>query len=377
MRAWLFQDPKQKKLLGDDAPWCVGYYDPDGKRKQQSAGAKSRAEKLLRKIEGELAAGVYQSRSRKTWKEFREEYDAKILPRLAIKSQLSMKTALGHFERIISPAKVAGIKAATIDEFIAKRSGEPGRKIESTVSAATINHDLRHIKAALNVAKEWGYLPAVPRIRMVREEQRIGQVITPEHFKLIYEAADKARRPELSQCSAEEWWQALLVFALTTGWRIEEILAFKRDDLDLTTGAIVTRAGDNKGKRDDTDHLPAAALEHIKAVVGFGPMVFEWPHDHRTLWTEFHDIQRAAGIHLPCRDADKHKCGETCHVYGFHALRRGYATLNADTMPAAVLQRKMRHKSFTTTLRYIGLADKMKAAAEKVYVPDFLTKAGG
>lgn len=46
-------------------------------------------------------------------------------------------------------------------------------------------------------------------------------------------------------------------------------------------------------------------------------------------------------------------------------------------MPATVLQRKLRHQCIPITLRYIGLADKMKAAAEKVYVPDFLTKAGG
>lgn len=36
----------------------------------------------------------------------------------------------------------------------------------------------------------------------------------------------------------------------------------------------------------------------------------------------------------------------------------------------------MRHKSFTATLRYIGLADKMKKSSEKVFVPDFLRRKG-
>ncbi len=49
--------------------------------------------------------------------------------------------------------------------------------------------------------------------------------------------------------------------------------------------------------------------------------------------------------------------------------------MNAQNMPAVVLQRKMRHKSFETTRRYIELADKLKAAAVEVKVPDFLRTA--
>lgn len=130
-------------------------------------------------------------------------------------------------------------------------------------------------------------------------------------------------------------------------------------------------------KRDDIDRLPAVESDHVKKMIDFLPLVFSWPHDRKTLWAEFHRIQKAAGIKLACSTAGDHECTDSCQYYGFHALRRGYATLNADTMPALVLQRKMRHKSFTTMLRYIGLSDKMKKAAERVYVPTFLTGAGG
>ncbi len=75
---------------------------------------------------------------------------------------------------------------------------------------------------------------------------------------------------------------------------------------------------------------------------------------------------------LPCRNSHKHECTGACHPSGFHSLRRGYATLNADRMSASVLQRKMRHRSYKTTRRYIELAEKMQTAAEVVYVPEFM-----
>ena len=67
MRAWTFQDHRQKKKLGDKAPWSAGWIDPEGSKRSKRIGSKSRAEKYARKKEGELAAGTYQNESRKHW----------------------------------------------------------------------------------------------------------------------------------------------------------------------------------------------------------------------------------------------------------------------------------------------------------------------
>jgi len=375
MRAWIFQDTRQKKRLGESkCPWSVGWIDPNWNRRSKRIGSKSMAEKFRRKIEGEMAAGIYKNDSRKKWPQFRAEYEERILPLKAVNTRNAIRTTMCHFERICGPRKIAAIKTAMMDDFVARRCNDPGRKPGSKVTPATINHDLRHLKAALQVAHDWGYLTTMPKFRKVREPEEIGPVVTPEHFEAMYLACDSATMPKGLSCEPQVWWRGLLVYALTTGWRIDEILSFRRDDLNLESGEIVTRAANNKGNRDDIDHIPAATLDHVRAIISFSALVFYWPHHRRTLDTQFHRIQEEAGIHLTCPKADEHICTDACHRYGFHALRRAYATLNVDTMSAPMLQKKMRHKSFQTTLGYIKLADKMKKSAEQVYVPDFLQK---
>ena len=74
MKVWTFQDHRQKQKLGAKAPWSVGWVDPEEKRRSKRVGLKSAAEKYLRKVEGELAAGVYENKSRKQWSDFRAEF---------------------------------------------------------------------------------------------------------------------------------------------------------------------------------------------------------------------------------------------------------------------------------------------------------------
>ncbi len=44
--------------------------------------------------------------------------------------------------------------------------------------------------------------------------------------------------------------------------------------------------------------------------------------------------------------------------------------MNADRLTGDALQAMMRHKSYTTTQRYIAIARQLDQAADNLYVPD-------
>lgn len=373
--AWVFQDFTQRKKLGDKAPWLVGWRDPDGKKRTKSVGAKSLAEKEARKVEGQLLLGTYHNESRLKWADFVAKYKQDIGAGMKPQTLRCTLNALTHFERLMKPGKVSTIKTATIDEFIAKRRVERGDKKGSTISLATINKELRHLKAVLRVAHEWEYLPKLPKVRMLKEPKKLPRYLNADHFAAIYDACQQARYPDDLNAPAADWWRALLTFAYMTGWRISEIMALRKDDVDWVAGTAKTRAEDNKGERDDVVPLQPIVLEHLKGVVGFGEMVFTWSQDLKQLWKNFHAIQRAAGIRLACDKSHEHT--ETCHVYGFHDLRRAFGTMNADRLTSDALQALMRHKSYQTTQRYIAVARQLNKAVDDLFVPDVLKRTSG
>jgi integrase len=379
MSAWVYQDDKQVKKRGaDKASWYVGWVDPEGKKRCKSCGpgpeGKRTAEKLRKKREAELLTGTYRSNDKKTWQEFRKEYDERILPGLAENTRRCARESLDNFQRLARPVRVAVIRTQAVDDFIAARRKEPGRKKGSLVSPATVNRDLRHVKAALAVAVEWGYLPALPKFRMEKVPKELPLYVTGEHFALIYRACDKAKLPADQPYPAADWWRALLVMGYMTGWRISDMLGLWRDDLDLDRGEAVTRAKDNKGKRDERVRLHPVVVDHLKKLAGFDPRVFPWNYNPRTLHARFLRLQEAAGIHLPCREDHEHT--RYCHVYGFHDLRRAFATMNADKLTPDALQALMRHKSYQTTQVYINLGRQLDAAVAGLHVPEVLRAAG-
>jgi integrase len=377
MSTWTYQLPAQVRKRGaKKASWYVGWFTPDGKKRGKSCGpgflGKAKANKLRQKIEVELEGGKYQEQLKRTWKEFKAEFRAKILEGKSGETRRVTLDALEHFERIVNPHRVLHIDTQSFDEYVAARRQEHGKKLGSVVSPATINKELRHLKAVMRVAHDWGYLPGLPKIRMEKVPKKLPTYVTGEHFAAIYRACEHAKLPNDQPFPAADWWRALVVTGYMTGWRASDMLGLKRTDADLDAGTAITRYEDNKGKRDELVKLHAVVVAHLRKLPGFDPCLFPWNWSRRRLQEEFARIQRKAGIRLPCRVRGEHQHTPFCHVYGFHDLRRAFATMNADKLTADALQALMRHKSYTTTQIYINMARQMDEAVASLHVPEVL-----
>lgn len=367
-KTWVFQDPKQIAKHGEaNASWCVGWYDTNGRRKSKSYGpgtaGKRTADREAEKIKARLLTGTYEDKSKTTWADFRKEYTGLVLDGMNEGNRRETDLALDHYERLLKPKRVASVSSSDLLAYVSRRRKEPGMRKGSAVSPATINKELRHLRAVLRKAAKLGHLSAVPDVPFVKEPKKLPTWVPPDHLARLYQACGEdgvADRPAGLPYPVAEWWRGLLVFCYMTGWRIGSVLALRRDDVDLDAGTAVSDAGDNKGARDQNVALPPLVVEHLRRLPSFGPTFFPWPHDRRQLYDVFEAVQAAAGV-KPARNKER---------YGFHDLRRAFATLNAGRLSADVLQALMQHRCYSTTQRYIDVARQMNPAAHDVFVPD-------
>lgn len=66
------------------------------------------------------------------------------------------------------------------------------------------------------------------------------------------------------------------------------------------------------------------------------------------------------------------KGGKRGDWYGFHDLRRGFATMNAGSMDLFELQGLMQHKTLETTRKYVNMAKRYNETVKNLFVPQNL-----
>lgn len=221
--------------------------------------------------------------------------------------------------RNITPRKVEQWAAALL-----------GRK----VATATINSYLRHIRAALGTAVEWGKLAKAPRLKGLKEPSRLPRALTPQEVaRLLFEEKNLERR-------------SLWRFLLWTGLRRQEVIDLQWRQVHLQDARpwMTVRGKGNKERM--VPLLPAAlkALRIMGPPANIGPV---WRF--RLRWGEVRPVApytlsqwlKLAALRI---GAD--------HTH-LHDLRHTAATwMAARGVSEHAIQEVMGHASITTTQIY-------------------------
>ncbi|MFM9960731.1 MAG: tyrosine-type recombinase/integrase [Planctomycetaceae bacterium] len=205
-------------------------------------------------------------------------------------------------------------------------------------------------------------------MRFLKLQQKLPTFVSLEHFSAMFKACEVATMPaDVPNVTPAEWWRGLLVLLYMTGWRIGQTMRLRLDDIDFEAGTALNRTDTNKGRRDQLLPLHPLVIEHLRPLAGsFGPLVFPWHYDNRTLWSEFGRIQEAARL---ADGSPMPKAGKNGGWYGFHDLRRGFATVNAASMDLFELQALMQHQSLVTTRGYVNMAQRLQKPVSNLFVP--------
>ncbi len=302
----------------------------EGRRYFQSTGTSNKklAEQIYAKTVTEIAEGKWfqNEAKRRTFEELRDRYmrehsTINKAPKSAVRDAGSFK----HLARFFGGSSLATITPARISEYKSSRRQEGAKP-------ATLNRELEVLRHAMNLAiREWEWLERTPfdRVRLERLNNKIERWLTGEEEEKLLQASPP-------------WLQKIIIFALNSGARQDEILSLKWSEVDLTRRTATFLKTKNKEKRTiPLNQTLLGLLNEKKKVRSLSGYVFVSQNntkiDASNLRRPFVLAREKAGI----------------EDVRFHDLRHTFATrLVQAGMDLYKVSKLLGHKSLAMTIRY-------------------------
>jgi len=242
--------------------------------------------------------------------------------------------SVDHLVLFFKGKYLAGITPDMIERYKAMRKDD--------VSASTVNRELACLKTLFGKAVKWGKLDSSPAasIGKFRENNARERILTDDEATRLIDFANPSLRP-------------ILIVALNTGMRRNEIFALKWKNVNLDKGIIfVENSKSGKSRKIPMNTLVRNSVEAL-------------PRGHEYLFCN----ARKDGNVRSIRTALMNAC-ERAKIKGLrlHDLRHTAATRMIESGADIVTVSKiLGHASITMTLRYCNPSEEsMQRAVERL-----------
>ena len=227
-----------RKYKSGKRVWVVRWKNPaTGRWGYESwGGDRTAAKRHAEQIRHQIRMGILEDVIQVKWSEFVRLH----LETLTGQNRGSTAATFKRFEALCRPAGPHSVTYTQVERFKLHRL--------RTVTAVTVNRELREIQAALNAAVKRQHIKANPAIdlKMAAEDKHLPVVVSDADKRLLLQAA-----PDLE-------WRAFMYVAMTTGCRVGEVRNLTWDCVDLNAKVIhLTRT---KTRQDRLQPLVGAAV---------------------------------------------------------------------------------------------------------------------
>ena len=327
--------------------WYIRY-PLNGKEKWESIGkvgivTKSVAQSVLEERKRQIALGQYHMIKAKipTFKDFSSDYIKHQRDVIKKRSWKRDQLALKHLNKFYGEMKLSEITPKAIDDY---------KKVRiNNVAPATVNRELEVARAMFNLASKWnnffGKNP-VSEAGLFKLDNQKERILSNEE------------EHELLSC-APPYLKSIIICALNTGMRKNEILTLKWVNVDLDNNLLIIDVINNKSKK--VKRIPINSklrkiLLSLRLKSGGNKFVF----------------LSSKGEHYSCQDSLNrafHLALKKANIQGlrFHDLRHTAATRMIEKgVNIVAVSKILGHSDIKITMRYAHPENSLIEAVESL-----------
>ncbi|MBO1225043.1 MAG: site-specific integrase [Candidatus Scalindua sediminis] len=305
----------------------------NGRKIQKSLETSDRklAQAIEAKIRTEIVEGTYFEKlvgRNKSFRDMMDKFMKEHAPKKSISMQRSYSASLKHLIPPFGDLNLSSISRKKISRYKVLRTDEGAKP-------ATINRELAMFSKAFNLAvDEWEWLKNKPFSKIPKEKEGNERTrwLTEDEERILLENCPK-------------WLREIVVFALNTGLRQDELLSLEWSRANLFRKTIlIQKTKNDKPKTIPLNQIAMDVLEQKskeKVRILKGDFVFISSHgskiDRHNLRRAFNNAREKAGI----KD------------FKFHDLRHTFATRLAQKgVDLYMISKLLGHKDIRMTQRY-------------------------
>ncbi len=254
------------------------------------------------------------------------------------------KLAFDHFIRLIGDKPLSSITRFECDKFINDLIADMGKSKVNNRSKNTVNIYFRNMRAAFNLAVEYGMVTSNPFKSM-------KELPTPENARprISYEELE-----ELFKVIDNELMLRIAKFAILTGMRLGEIIHLQWEDIDFTYKIIhvKNKSGHSTKSRKDRKIPLTDQIHNIIRVPQSGKILDMEAKEHYVFGKE--NGERYSKGYISHKFKGYVRKAKINDKICFHSNRHTTGTILAKSnLPLKLLQSLLGHSSQTTTALYM------------------------